>query len=178
MYAVDRDGDVVPFAEFQNAWGGAMAVWRVLFDRYIEAVDNSLGFYGMLTDGMRGLFAQAREGRFEPWETVTLMTTCDRVVISIEHVESVASALEEFDRQHAPQAGPAFSVGAQAKELRRMLAEHEEKGWRGVCWNQTSVVDALWCGVPDVEEDGPEFRPYNIDRDEGHWFWPEPKASE
>lgn len=180
MYAVARDGNVVPFAEFKNAFGGAIAIWRILFDRYVEP-DDDLGFYGLFRDGIRGLFDLARENKFEPWETVTLMTTCDRVVISIEHVESVASAFEEFDRQHGPaQAGLAFSVGAQAKALRCLLEEREQEGWRGVCWNQTSVNgDSLWYGVqeaPDREDEEPDIRPYNIDRDEGHWFWPETKG--
>lgn len=172
MYAVEAGGDVVPFAEFQNAHGGAIAVWRVLAERYLAGTP----FFELLQGGLKELFALAREGKMEPWETVVLMTTCDNVVLPVEHVESVASAFEEFDRHHGDQQREqsyAFSIPDQARELRRMVEEREEEGWRGVCWNQTSVNgDAPWYGVwEDGEED--ESRPYNIDRDDVHWFWPE-----
>jgi hypothetical protein len=44
MYAVAPNGDVVPFAAIQNAWGGAMAVWmpRAALRATPEDVDRSI----------------------------------------------------------------------------------------------------------------------------------------
>lgn len=191
MYLVDRDGDVVPLATLQNAHGGAMAIWRIL-------AEKRLGIFGtqftmLLMDGMRPIFQAAREGKFEPWETVTLMTTTDKVIVPTEHVASVASALQKFADEHGPEMEAnnfVFHVGAQAKVLRDYVEQAEKEGWRGVCWNQMSVSESLWDGVRlteeeqtlAVEEDGigvsskweEDSRPYNVNKDnDGHWFWPE-----
>lgn len=172
MFAVGQNGDVVPFEQFHNAWGSGMAVWQLLSERYLAPLGHT--FFELLRDGVSSLFDLAREGGLEPWEVVVLMTTADRVVIPIEHVESVASAFEKFDEHYGDQMRHkqhAFSIPAQAIALRRMVAEREEGGWRGVCWNQTSVGDALWGGVYEDGENG-DPRPYNIDRDSSHKVWP------
>lgn len=158
-----------------------MAVWRLLAERHLGGDEGGMAFFMMMNNGLKELFDLARQNKIEPWETVTLMTTCDNVLIPIEHVESVASAFDEFVKRYGPiqeSRQHAFSIPDQARELRRMLEEREEKGWRGVCWNQTSVNgDALWYGVND-EEDPDDRRAYNIDKDSEHWTWPEPKPKE
>lgn len=178
MYLVDRDGDVVPLATLQNAHGGAMAIWRILAEKRLGI--SGMRFTMLMMDGMRPIFQGAREGKFEPWETVALMTTTDRVIVPTEHVEAVASALQKFDDEYGSEMRAndyVFHVGAQARALRDYVEKAEENGWRGVCWNQMSVSESLWDGV--LEEGENEPRPYNIDRDAGgHWFWPEDKQDQ
>ena len=175
LYTVDRDGDVVEYECFKNAHGGAMSIWRALATRYLGT--SGMDFMMLMMDGMRPLFQAAKDGKLEPWEVVTLMTTYDRVVVPIEHVASVASALDKFGEQYGPSFRANFHVPEQAEALKRVADEAEEKGWKGVCWNQMSVSEALWDGVLDEGEDEP--RPYNVNKDSnGHWFWPETKSDE
>lgn len=179
LYTVNPDGDVEIYETFRNAHGGAMSIWRSLVEKYFPGTQ----FMMLMMDGFASLFRLAKEGKMQPWETVTLMTTTDKVLIPIEHVGAVASALEEFVKGYGPQHevnNHVFTIPAQAQALRRVIEEAEKEGWRGVCWNQMSGSDALWDGFYEKTlEDGEEFedrRPYNIDRDEGHWIWPENKA--
>lgn len=173
MYVANREGDVTLYAEFKNAHGGAMAIWRALSESHLGVKGPE--FMALMMQEFKPLFDLHKQGKLEPWEAVVLTTTYDRVFIPIEHVASVASAFEKFDEVHGfgqHERKLAFSIGEQAKNLRFMLTEIEEKGWRGVCWNQTSVNgDALWYGVPD-ERNQNERRPYNIDQDDEHWVWP------
>lgn len=189
LYAIERDGDVVKHTSFRNAHGGCMAIWRILAEHHLGK--TGMEFAMMISTGYKEVFDLAKEGRLAPWEVVTLMTTYDRVVIPIEHVASVASALKKFGEEYGPaqdKRGFVFSVPEQAKALQEIADTAEEKGWRGACWNQMSVSDSLWDGVSVLEknEDGEEEeevererRPYNIDNDSGpHWFWPENKQDE
>jgi|GEM_PF-2022892 len=183
MYAVREDGEVVSFAEFANSHGGGMAVWRILIKKYFGV--TGVGLIKMMDGGFKGLFEFQKEGKLQPWEDVVLTTTCDNVIVPIECVETVASAMEVFDDTYGPVERTeqrAFSIGQQAKELRRMLAEREEHGWRGVCWNQTSVNgDALWYGrwvecsecdsVEREHDEEGENVPYNVDEHDDHWFY-------
>jgi len=170
MYVAGREGDVEPYAEFRNAHGGSMAVWRILSEKYLDA--KGPAFMMLMMQGFKPLFDLHKQGKLEPWEAVVLTTTYDKVFIPIEHIASVASAFEKFVEVHGPsQEGMVFSIPEQAKNLRFLLTEVEEKGWRGVGWNQNSVSEAIWTGSRDDEP-----VPYNIDRDTKHWVWPENKA--
>ena len=177
LYAVSRDGDVVIYERFSNAHGGAMAIWRILAEKHLQA--TGMAFTMMMMSGLKPVFDLAKQGKLAPWETVTLMTTFDKVVIPMEHVASVASALEEFDRTYGPrqrEQNYMFTIPEQATALRKVVEEAEAKGWRGVCWNQMSGSEALWDGIREEGED--ERRPYNVEKDEGHWYWPENKVDE
>lgn len=173
MYTAGPSGDVEPYAEFRNAHGGAMAVWRILSEKYLNVKGPE--FMMLMMQGFKPLFDMHKQGKLEPWEAVVLTTTYDRVFIPIEHIASVASAFEKFVEEYgAAQEGMAFSIPEQAKNLRFLLTEVDEKGWRGVGWNQNSVSDAIWTGEYDKEEG--DNIPYNVDRDDKHWVWPENKA--
>ena len=152
-----------------------MAIWRVLAEKYLGT--NGPEFMMLLVQGFKPLFDLHKQGKLEPWEAVVLTTTYDKVFIPIEHIASVASAFEKFVEEYGPsQEGMVFSIPEQAKNLRFMLTEVEEKGWRGVGWNQNSISEAIWTGEYD-EEVGDRI-PYNIDRDTKHWVWPKNKVEQ
>ena len=177
LYTVGRNGDVEIYERFRNAHGGSMAIWRILAEKHLQA--TGMAFTMMMMSGLKPVFDLAKKGNLAPWETVTLMTTFDKVVIPIEHVASVASALEKFTEEYGPAQEAQnfiFHIPQQAEALRKVVEEAEEKGWRGVCWNQMSASEALWDGIREEGED--ERRPHNVDKDEGHWYWPENKVDE
>lgn len=172
IYTVGADGDVLFHSEFRNSWGGAMAVWGVLSEKY-------LGWqrYSLMTKDLQPLWDLNNDGRLEVWERIVLATTLDQVVIDIAHVPTIALAFERFHEHWAPALkGSVFSIGSQAEVLRNIVAEAESEGWRGVCWNQTSVCGDAWetrgpCGEGEDDLEA-GVRAYNIDTDEGHWMYP------
>lgn len=167
IYAVAPNGDVVPFVEIPNAWGGAMAVWQGLARRYLPGTNIGT----LMLEEMRPVFALLDGDLITDWERLTLLTTCDRVVVPVAIASVVADAFDQFQDYHTVP-GYLLSVSRQADELRRMLAEVPEQGWRGVCWNQTSVNgDALWYGV----ERDDEHVPYNVDSMDRHWYLKDPR---
>jgi hypothetical protein len=154
-----------------------MAIWRIFAEKRLGI--SGMSFTMLMMDGMRTIFQAAREGKFEPWETVTLMTTTDKVIVPTEHVASVASALQKFADEHGPEMEAnnfVFHVGEQAKVLR----DYVEQSERESLWDDVQLTEEEHTLA--VEEDGigvsskwsEEARPYNVDRDnDGHWFWPE-----
>lgn len=189
LYVVRPDGQVTSYAQFGNAHGGAMAVWRILIEKYFGV--TGVGLIRMMDNNFKELFDLQTRGGLESWEDLVLTTTHDNVIVPIEHVETVAAAMEKFDEVYGPNERAknyAFSIGSQAKELRQILAEREEHGWRGVCWNQTSVSCPIWSGRwVELSKDDPHYGqpdydqteqvPYNVDEHDDHWFY-EPAKSE
>jgi hypothetical protein len=179
LYVVASNGDVESYCEFKNAWGGAMAIWELLGKKYVPqarphwAPSGERDYWSIHAEGaLEKLFKLARTpGVMAPWESTTLLTTADTVVVPIKHVERVALAFETFFKHYeVPRAGYAFSVGAQADALRTIL---EDGDWRGVCWNQTTVNSGIWSRcIASEEDDGTdgECVPYNIDTMKEHWF--------
>lgn len=179
LYVIASNGDVEHYCEFKNSWGGAVAIWDLLGKKYTPqprptwARPEEGVYFSAFEDGaLDKLFKLAQTpGAMEPWESITMMTTADNVVVPIKHVERVAIAFETFfEHYKAQRVGYAFSVGAQAAALRTILEEGE---WRGVCWNQTTVNAGVWSRYVtngDDEDAEGECVPYNIDTMEGHWF--------
>ena len=161
-----------------------MAIWTSLSARHLSGGD---GFGGMM-DGYKDLFALLKTDKLERWEKLVLLTTCDNAVLKAENFVEVAEAFEKFHEEYkVANEGKVFHMLAQAQILRELHGEGDEHGWRGICWNQTSVNgDALWYGVreegdeeSEEEEEEDEPRPYNLDRDDKHWFvFDDPDLSE
>lgn len=186
IYAIESNGDVVHRTDLRNSWGGAMAVWTSLSGRHLNGSDP----LGGMMDGFKSLFALLKTDKLERWEKLVLLTTCDNAVLRAENFMEVADAFERFHEEYRiANEGKVFHARAQAELLRELHREGDEHGWRGVCWNQTSVNgDSPWYGVreewdEESDEEEPDPRPYNIDRDEQHWFVmddlePTPEAAE
>jgi hypothetical protein len=181
LYVVASNGDVEPYCEFKNSHGGAMAVWTLLGEKYLPQPrpswlsPNEKSLWSPFLDGaLSALFKlAATPGTLEPWERITLLTTADHVVVPIAALAEVTEALETFYTNYRAQRdGYVFSIGDQAAALRNIL---QEGTWRGVCWNQTTLSDALWEGAYAEADDG-ERTPYNIDTMDQHWFLFEKKV--
>jgi hypothetical protein len=174
IFAVEKSGDVVGKFDLRNSWGGAMAIWTSLSTRHLSL--GSDGMYSMMSTGMKPLFDLLKTDKLTRWEKIVLLTTSDNAIVKAENFIEVAGAMETFYESYKGlNEGKVFHLDKQAECLRTLHAEIEEHGWRGVCWNQTSVnADSPWYGrYEELEEDGEHYEervPYNIDRDDKHWF--------
>lgn len=158
-----------------------MAVWGALSQKYLPGYEGYKG----LVDGYQKLFDLLKTNKLARWERIVLLTTCTQAVVRAENFGEVAQAMETFyENYKGVLEGKVFHLDKQAEALRQLEEQREEKGWRGVCWNQTTLCGSAWW-VNEESEDDPdgEGRPYNIDKDDKHWFVmddvaPEPVAKE
>lgn len=159
LYAIEQDGSLTEWTEYKNSHGSAMAIWSTLAAKHIANV-KQLGErdYSKRNvfdpDVTRELWQLANAGGMEEYERRTYWTTYDRAVVRIEDVPLYAEALAEFARVHGPEherLGYVFHVGTIAEDLRKIYDEREEKSWRGVAWNQTSLADT-WHSQEPTEE--------------------------
>lgn len=146
-----------------------MAVWTGLAQKYVRGYG---GFEAMI-DSFKKVTDLATSDRIDRWERIVLLTTCDGALVKAENFGEVAEAFEKFYAEHKKfHEGKVFHVDTQAELLRQMEKEREEKGWRAVGWNQTSVNgDCPWyCPWYGSYDEDDEHTSYNIDRDDQHWF--------
>lgn len=166
MFPADANGDIHQVFQISNSWGGGMAVWTVLSAKHIPEYGD--GFAG-LSEGFQKLFDLLKTDKLERWEKIVLLTTCTGAMVKAENFAKVAEAMETFFAAYQPKlTGRVFHLDRQANYLRKLDSEREEKGWRAVGWNQTSVNgDCPWYGTDAGDED---HTPYNIDKQDTHWW--------
>jgi hypothetical protein len=152
LYIITADGEIESYAEYRNSHGSAPQVWDILGERYLSDYHPHGTQYDpaihrvWINDRsvLADLFRLANSGGMEDFERRTLWTTDDNVLVRIEDVPAYADAMAKFAEVYGPQRpGEVFSIGQQAEDLRRVYAELEAKGWRGVGWNQTSVGESF-----------------------------------
>jgi hypothetical protein len=166
MFAARESGDMERVTEFQNAWLGAMMVWQEFGKRYCGFGEDVV----LLCDKakMRQVWGLYTDREKVPEEDrVTLGTTFDNALVPGHALVYVSECMEktaEWLPSHS-------HIGEQAKFLRELA---RDPAIRAVGWNQTSVCADPWSMPPDGDDEYAEERPYNIDRDTGHWWMFEP----
>jgi len=166
LFPVGADGDIHQVFQISNSWGGGMAVWMALSAKYVPEYGDGTG--GMM-EGYKKLFDLLKTDRLNSWERIVLLTTCDGAMVKAENFAKVAEAMETFFAEYKPALeGRVFHLDRQANYLRKLDGEREEKGWRAVGWNQTSVNgNCPWYGSYDDDEN---HTPYNLDKQDTHWW--------
>lgn len=131
--------------DYQNAHGGAMAIWMMMGRRHIGP-----GFVIFDDDQSKRLFALADDPSIPWFARVTLMSTFDNVVVRREDLPRLVKAFQMFDAEYATawKQGSVWSVPDQAEDIRRA---HDD-GAQAVGWNQTSVCDSVFRGRFDEDE--------------------------
>lgn len=161
MMIVQPDGNVVPHAEFGNAWGFQPRIWWMLCDTYkIGPGDAFMKQWPELWRADKdNTIALAMFERF------VLHSTYDKAIVPAKDFAAYAYALESFYARYRDPA-KVDHLGAVALAVRTLPADA-----RGLCYWGTSVTDNPWAMQLAEEEEG-EFscRPYNVDTDTGHWW--------
>lgn len=164
MFVIDKSGDVRDGFEYQNAFHGAMLIWLEMGQKYgVVNRSNPVALGAMLLDedGMKPVWALAKDPKVEFHDRVTMATTFDRAMVKSEHFPQLVDCL----RKSAVWLPKHCHVARMADDLESL------KESLGVCWQQTSAAENLWLEkVSEDEETGePEYRRYNIFKDSNHW---------
>lgn len=164
LYVFRKDGELETYAEYKNAWHGAMLVWNGMAERYnapFSLIDEK---------SMQALWDLAGDKKVAEHDRITLATTFDRKVVYTGGFPRLVAAMKEAAKwlpEHC-------HINKQVADIEKIMAD---KAIIAVCWNQTSVVDAWGSGEyrDSYEEDingqsceEEEEVPYNLNRHKLH----------
>ena len=175
--AFKEDGCAIHFGDIQNAWRGAMAVWKILEEKYLESyrpkylpsdvpiekIEQYLGFKPSRVGGndesaMKEIWSLYAKEEVSIVDKIVLGTTFDRALIKRENIQEVIEAFSTFEGE--------TSLQEQSKLLKEI---GENESFIAVGWNQTSVTNNQWTNAY-YDEENDEVIPYNCLKDKNH-FW-------
>jgi hypothetical protein len=161
LYQINPDGDVVAAVDFPNAFRSAIAVWIDLAKRYEVVPPGPEGLGMLLLDDktIKRLWDLWKDPRLTEDERVVHLSTFDEALCRAEDFPKLIGAFRRYGATL-----PNSSLAEQADAIEKLPPDA-----RGCGWRQTSVAAGNWTVHDDREEDDPG-RPYNIDRDDDH-FW-------
>ena len=153
VFAIRENGDITKYDEAHNAFGGAMFIWMTLKEKYNVSQATFMNFNPLWE----------KCGTLEEADNWVLASTFDNVVISKERLPSLIKGLKTFTAVHST-----ATLKAEIEILERAL---EDGAIQGVAFNHTSVNADTWTiFLPEDEIIDDETRPYNINKDTGHWY--------
>lgn len=168
IYKVPEKGEIENYAEFKNAWRGALNVWTEMAKRYL-----GMEMLPMFREGgMRPVWDLSEDPEIPENDRIVMASTFDNVMVEREDLPRLVEAYRDFATRFEP-----GSLLEQAEVLEKLAADPT---CFAVCWNQTSVNSDTWMkpeGDPDIEDDY-RLRMYDISKDNGHWFLFEDEAAE
>lgn len=91
---------------------------------------------------------------------IAMNSTFDNVVVKRENLERLIKAFREFEFE--------TSLNEQADIIEEALKEDSDL--IGIAWNQTSVNGDTWTNSGGYDEETEEPIPYNLLKEEKHWF--------
>ena len=158
IFSFNKDGIAEHEAEVKNAFRGAMAVWKHLFEKHLKGN----GYEVMPYMDMQPIWDLQNNERLSDSDLICLLSTFDNVVVKKENLNLLIQAFEEFKGNS--------SLREQAKIIKGLL----EKDCTAVGWNQTSVNWDTWGNynhkLINEEEDEYEYHGYNLNESKEHWF--------
>lgn len=149
IYAVLPNGDVTPYGEAHNAFGGAMHIWLKLAQKYAIPVDFSETGFNQLWASISLMLV------YEQW---VMASTFDRFIVPKAYLPDLIAAWKCFTEQYPSQ--------TLQKAIAILERANTDALVQGVAFNHTSVVET-WA-VPEDEDDG--SRLYNVNTDTGHTY--------
>ena len=162
LYLVPESGEIQSYAEYRNSHGSGSYIFTALCDRYLDGMQ-----WICSGDNINRLWGLAKDDRLPKHHKIALMTTFDRVMVRRENLGRTADAFELFVEDFPP-GRRVCSLLKQAGDLR--LISHEPVCF-AACWQQTSVSMYVWMvRGQETEPGGYDYRPWDVSRDEGHWF--------
>ncbi|MGJ0848163.1 hypothetical protein ACR77J_15845 [Tissierella praeacuta] len=180
IFGFDKEGNAYFAGETKNAFRSAMAIWRILEERYLpphrpsyipeHIQDDEIEKFchykpsrctDMFNDkAMQEIWNLSDNDKVSEIDKIVLFTTFDRCLVKKEDIEKVIKAFEEFEGE--------TSLKEQAEVLKELL---KDDNCIAVGWNQTSVNCDTWLGY-DYDEDNDETIPYNcLENDKHYWLF-------
>jgi len=172
LCAFRPDGDLEYFAEYKNAWHGAMIVWNSMAEKY------NTPFNLMNEESMKALWKLADNPAVPLHDRITLATTYDKFVVYSGDFQRLVAAM----RESAKWLPAHCHITKQADDIEKIMelnakCSNPDLHIIAVGWNQTSVVDVWETGKSrkaiELDENGRDEEyeqevPYNLNTDEGH----------
>ena len=167
ILGVPQSGPVFPIAEIKNGLN-ALVSWNRLALKYLREpdVDECLFLGRLMSSEYKSVWSLAKDDRLRKCEAITLVSTFDHVIAELDQLPEVSEAFLAFNEIHS-----VLTLKEQSDVLMRIHNNDPPENIDitnlvGVCWIQTSVAGDVW----DVVEGDEEPRPYDISRDDNHFF--------
>ena len=172
LFYFNKKGEANKLSTHQNAWRGAMAVWKLMEDKYLppyipdwaRAIGDPGQTYSrtasMFGDDMaiKEIWQLADKDDVSMEDKIVLCTTFDKAIVKKENLPQTIEAFRVFNKANQG----ITSIGAQAYALEKA---HKDPDCIAVAWNQTSACSA-WVFSYD---DDHELIKYNVLTDAEHW---------
>lgn len=129
IFAFDKDGNSESYAEVRNAWGGSMAIWNVLGEKYCG---HGASMFDL--SKMKEIWNLVDNTKVPMNERIVLFTTLDKVLVKKEDLPKVIDAFRDFDGND--------SLKEQADILEDIYNSCDE--YIAVGWHQNSVSCEQW----------------------------------
>lgn len=155
MKVLLTDGTVRNHQEYKNAWGFAPYIWDVLVAKYVSGARHWM----LDKDAQQRLWSLAKDPAVPLHERKVLLSTFDWAIVPQALFGRMADWMRQF-RAETYCANKVCHLPEIAEELGKI-----PQAYRGVCFYGTSVSEDLW-----IVREGETERPYDITRDQGHFF--------
>jgi len=127
LYLLPEGGDMledsIEYAEYRNAWGGGMVIWRCLWERYVKTpADEHFPLWNM-----DPIWKLHKDPRVKPEHRDVLFFTFDGCILRHEYAESMADAFDVFSEDFAEELeGSLWHGPAIARDLRALGVAHPD----------------------------------------------------
>lgn len=176
LHVVLENGDIVTRHEFGNGHGYALPVWSYLAEKYVRKEGESdSAFFGRwyIDSQCKDVWALKKDPRLERFERIVLLASFDRVIVKSGDFKELCDAFRKFENLYKEKyPNNVCHYQSMAYWIEKQTAEII-----GACFTATTVGENIWevydececptCGDSHRKE---ESRPYNINKDQGHWF--------
>lgn len=120
----DMIKDHVEYGVYRNAWGGAMVIWKSLWEKYCRQSDEDKFPLGGDLEPLWGLTGR---DDVELWEKFLLQVTCDGVIFRSKAIPLLAKCFDAFTEEHAEALeGKVWHGVEMAEDLRKLHEEFPE----------------------------------------------------
>ena len=173
IYKFNKNGNAEAIGEIRNAFRGAMAVWSSLEKKYLpefipewaksfpaEPGKTYSRISSMNQEDMKEIWGIVKHPDITDTHKIAMNSTFDNVVVKRENLERLLVAFREFEFE--------TSLKEQADLIEAALKDDPEL--LGIAWNQTSVCGDTWDNIGGYDEETEEPIPYNLLKEEKHWF--------
>ena len=154
MLVVRKNGDVESYKEYRNSHLFAIPIWEYMWERYI-------GEKYSISSNHDVLWKLYNDESILDADRAILASTYDNVVLKSENFLRFV-----IDAKQMPPRFCEYHIVTIIEDIKSFFGNEDIIG---VCWNGTSISCDFW-NVPEGDEYCGDSRPYNIFKDDDHWF--------